>query len=282
MRKSKLAVFSLLAVSVVSLTSCGNSGSNNDRLVIGLECNYAPFNWTESSPNDYTLNISNRVGYADGYDIQLAKLLGEELGKEVVIVQTEWDALVTDLQAGSINCIIAGMTDTEERRLSIDFTDEYYRSELVLVTSKVTADFYTSALDAEAFRTLIDGQFVISQNNTVTNDVIGNVFTTYGARHANPVESFALAATDVVNNSAFAMTAELPVANSIVAANSSLGIVHIEQAILGETQSELGVSIGIQKGNTELRDELNRALATISSEQRTELMSQAVIRSSQN
>jgi putative lysine transport system permease protein len=63
-------------------------------LYVGLECNYAPFNWTESSANDYTLPIANHAGsYADGYDIQIAKLLAEKTGKKVEIVQTVWESL---------------------------------------------------------------------------------------------------------------------------------------------------------------------------------------------
>ena len=76
------------------------------------------------------------------------------------------------------------------------------------------------------------------------------------------------------------MTAELPVAQSIVASFSNLGIIHINQDILGEKQSELGVSIGIQKGNVELQSKINAALKKITIEERTEMMRQAVERSS--
>ena len=50
--------------------------------------------------------------------------------------------------------------------------------------------------------------------------------------------------------------------------SKELTIVHFDQAILGETQKDLGVSIGIKKGNTTLQTALNEALATISVETR--------------
>ena len=121
----------------IVLAGCSSNSVSDETLVVGLECNYAPFNWTENAANSYTLPIANHAGsYADGYDIQIAKMLAEKTGKKVEIRKMVWESLVPDLQAGNINCIIAGMTDTEEREKSMDFTAEYYRSELVLVTKK--------------------------------------------------------------------------------------------------------------------------------------------------
>ena len=137
-----------LGASLISLclTSC-NKGVDNSKLVIGLECAYQPFNWTEVSSSEHTLPISNAAGkYVDGYDVAIAKYLSKELNKEVKIVKTEWESLIPDLQLGTINCVIAGMTDNEERRASIDFTDEYYHSELVLVTSSAFANEHQTTL----------------------------------------------------------------------------------------------------------------------------------------
>lgn len=277
-----LLIAPLLLCSALCFTSCGTTSFDNTKLVIGLECGYAPFNWSENKANDYTLEVKNKSNlYCDGYDIQIAKLLGEELGVEVQIMQVAWESLISDLQLGSINAVIAGMTDTEERRQTIDFTDEYYRSELVLVVQKSVADSYTDVLNSSDFTSLVTGQVIVSQSSTVTNDVIDIFKENHGAVHAPAVDSFSLAATDVSNGSAFAMTAELPVAQSIVSSFNNLGIIHMDQSILGEKQSELGVSIGIQKGNTELQTKLNNALAKISQETRLQLMSEAVLRSAE-
>lgn len=288
---NKKLLLPVAALCLVTLFSCGGDGSSSnenpasstetrEKLVIGLECDYAPFNWAEQTSNEYTLQVANVANtYADGYDIQIAKLLGEKLNMDIEIMQIEWDSLIIELQFDTIDAVIAGMTDTEERRLSIDFTDEYYRSELVLVTSKAVADSYNSALSATEFGELVNGKVIVSQDNTVTNDVIDTFAESYGAIHANPVETFAFAATDVSNGSAFAMTAELPVAQSIVASFSNLGIIHINQEILGAAQAELGVSIGIRKNEDDLKAKLNQALSEIDQEQRVSIMQGAVERS---
>jgi len=272
----------LLAYGAIGVTSCGKSAISNETLVVGLECNYAPFNWTENTANEYTLEISNKAGqYADGYDIQIAKKLGELTGKEVTIVETAWEALIPDLTSGTINCVIAGMTDTEERRESIAFTNEYYRSELVLVAkADVAAKYEGMSVSAAFFQELASGKMFVSQVSTVTNDLIDVFVSDYGAVKNNPVDTFAIAALDVVSGAADFMTGELPVAESIVASNAgTLGLIHIDQTILGEGASELGVSIGIKKGNDELRSVLNEALAKISQEERNSLMKASILRS---
>lgn len=272
----------LLMTAAFMATGCGGTSISNDALVVGLECDYAPFNWTEKSENDYTLPISNMAGaYADGYDIQIAKRLGEITGKEVSIVCTVWESLIPDLASGTINCVIAGMTDTEERRESISFTDEYYRSELVLVAKAEVAALYEGeTVSAADFATLASDKLFESQVSTVTNDLIDVFVDDYGAIKNNPVDTFAIAATDVLTGAADFMTGELPVAESIVASNDgALGLIHIDQSILGEGAAELGVSIGIAKGNDELQGDLNAALGQISQDERNALMSAAIMRS---
>lgn len=264
------------------LTACGQTGFDNSELIVGVECAYPPFNWSEASPNDFTLPIANQSGlYADGFDIQVAKKLGEDLGKNVKIMQVAWTSLIADLSTGAINCIISGMTDTPEREQIIDFSSEYYRSELVLVVKKDVADGYSAPLSSDELRSLIQGQIIESQVDTATNDIIGSVFAPdYGAIQATPVTSFPLAATDVSSGIAFAMTAEFPVAESIVASMNDLGIIHLDQSILGEYGSELGVSVGIQKGNAELKSLIDAALAGWDGEWKVTAMESALSRSS--
>ena len=131
-------------LSALALTACANSNAevNNDTLVIGMECNYQPFNWTTFTETEYTLPISGTNGeYADGYDVAVAKYLSEATGKEVVIQRLVWDNLIPSLNSGTINMILAGMTDTPERRQSIDFTDPYLSSDLAFLIK--TADLNT-------------------------------------------------------------------------------------------------------------------------------------------
>ena len=127
----------LATIGLTSLVSCGeDSTADNSRLVIGMECGYQPFNWTVQKASEYTLPIDGTNEFADGYDIQIAKYLSEDLDREVIIKRTVWDSLITDLNAGNINMVLAGMSSTAERREQIDFTDPYLTSDLAFLIQK--------------------------------------------------------------------------------------------------------------------------------------------------
>lgn len=289
-------IFRLAALGTIALSlfSCSNSTKGTtvtidgtsynievDKLVVGMECDYAPWNWTEASANDYTMNISNATGYADGYDIQIAKRLGETLGLEVKIVKQQWDSLIPDVQSNTINMVVAGMTDTEERRQSIDFTNEYYRSEVVLLCSSTIASQYEGkTLTSTDLGTLLNGKIVISQKDTVEDDMAGNFAKDYtNVTHGAANETYGGAASDVQNGIADFLVVELPVAQAYVKSMGNVGIIHIDQSVLGVDLSQLGVSIGIKKGNTGLQAALNAALAKIDQTTRDSLMNAAVERS---
>lgn len=264
----------------VNFSSIDTSNVEVEKLIIGMECNYSPFNWTDPIDNDYNVSISNVGGsYADGYDIQIAKLLSQALNMDVEIIKEDWESLVPDVQLNSINLVLAGMTETDERKQSIDFTDEYYRSELVLITKKDVADQYVNILNNDDLSILLKDKNIVSQVSTVTNDVIETFRINYGANHLSPLSTFADCAIDVSNGSSFAMTAEYPVAEAIVNSNKNLGIIRISQDILGIDLSSLGVSIGLKKGNIHLKECINQALKQINQDTRNKMMSEAVNRS---
>ena len=252
-----------------------------NELVIGMECNYSPFNWTTTKESGYTLPISNNE-YADGYDIQVAKILSEKMQMDVRIVKEQWESLIEDCNMGNTNLILAGMTDTEERRQSVDFSDEYYRSEVVLLVKKEVADQYQGqVLDSEQLKTLLSGKQVISQKDTVEDDIIDTFVKDYQSVHVPGQTTYGLAAKDVEQGIAFALTVELPVANAYVSSMNGVGIIHINQGVLGVDLSELGVSIGIKKGNDGLKEAVNHVLSTITEEERIRMMNEAVERSAQ-
>lgn len=274
------------AVAVLSLgvllASCGGTSSESSGKVlrIGLECAYAPFNWTEPASSDYTLPIANQAGsYADGYDIQMAKRIGELTGYRIEIYATEWDSLIPDLQASSIDAIIAGMTDTEERRLSIDFTDEYYHSDLVLVGRSEVVSTYTGT-SASEFEAFLKNKKLITQTGTIEDDIAEEFEQKFGAIHLNGLSTYGEAAVDVNQGLADFVIAEKPVAESYTSTMPNLTTIAIPSEVIASHEAELGVSIGIRRGDSELKDVLNNALAQISADERNSLMGAAVERSS--
>ena len=170
-----------------------------------------------------------------------------------------------------INCIIAGMSYTETRDLSLDFTRNYYISEMTLVVRKSSP--LVNATSIQDF----SGYKVGSQLGTLTDSIIDQI---QNVDHVTPYISFGIAATAVANNQIDAMTAEYPVAVAICNADPSLQIVTFsaENGFSGLDQNELGVAVAVKEGNTELRDRLDSALANLTLEQQRSIMNEAIKR----
>lgn len=137
-----------LMTEVISVNNGGNVSKysvSNDApsttsgtLKVAMECAYDPFNWTQTSDANGAVKISNGAGntYANGYDVQMAKYIANALGMELEIYSEKWESLIAGVQAGTYDCIIAGMSPTDERKAEIDFSDIYYSSNLVVIYKK--------------------------------------------------------------------------------------------------------------------------------------------------
>ena len=116
----------------LALTS-SNTSTANGTLKIAMECNYAPFNWSQTTNVNGAVKISGSDLYANGYDVQIAKYIAAELGMALEVYAVEWDSLIAGLDANTYDGIIAGMSPTAEREEKVDFTDCYYNSNLVII-----------------------------------------------------------------------------------------------------------------------------------------------------
>lgn len=292
MRKNLLrsGVIAMSFVGAISIASCGgNNGVTNDTLVIGMECQYQPFNWTVTEESEYTLPIDNSNEFADGYDIQVAKYLSEDLNKPVVIKRIVWDSLIPSLQNNEINMVLAGMSSTAERREAIDFTDPYLTSDLAFLIRKDNLPEGNDASNPATYEELLElfsGQSLICQRGVVGDDYIDTYFSGVDStiRHNDPLATYPLAAQDVALGTSFAMPAELPVCEAMVNINpDNLGILYVDQNFLkAEDLEGLSVSIGIKKGNEELLNELNESLSRLDNATRGQMMGEAAQRSSSN
>ena len=238
-------------------------------LRVGMECNYAPFNWTQAEPSEFTVPIDGGTGYADGYDVQIARKIAEGLGKELVIVKTEWDGLPPAVTSGAIDAIIAGMSPTEERKATLDFTDPYYTSELVIVVKKDGA--YAAAKSLADF----SGAAVTAQLNTFHYTVIDQIT---GVNKLPAMESFPAMIVALRSGAIDGYIAERPGAVADTTANPDLTFVKFDEGKgFVTSESDVSVAVALNKGS-DLVAPINAILATLDSDTRAQMMLDATAR----
>ena len=260
----------LLSVLLVACSSSSNQTTSStqeseDTFVVGMECDYAPFNWTQVESSDTAVQISD-VDYCDGYDVVVAKRIADELGKELEVKKIVWDNLVVAINQGDIDAIIAGMTDTPDRRKQVDFTDPYYESQMVVIV-RSDSDLVNISDIQE-----LSGYKVMGQLATLYDDVIDQID---GVQHMTPQDSYPRMVLALNEGEVDAITAELPVAQGVVAANEGLTIVQFEEG--HGFEADTSVSIALAK-NSDLLEPINEILAGISQDERNQMMIDATNR----
>lgn len=255
-----------------ALFGCGGgeqASANKDQFVVGMECSYAPFNWQTSQESDTTVSLGN-AGYADGYDVQIAKRIADDLGKELVIKKISWDGLTVALESGEIDAIIAGMTANETREEGIDFTTPYYDSEgMIMIVRKDGEE--AKFTDIQQF----SGKNVVGQKGTNYDDVIDQI---KGVHHATAKATYPEMVVALQQGDVDGITAEMAVAEGVVAANKDLTIVQFDEGKGFECDTT--VSIGLKEGtrDSEFFKQVQASLDKITVDERKQLMTEAVDR----
>lgn len=280
-KTSKIIVFvlilSVLATSLALLCACNKQEESNGKLVVALECAYIPFNFTQETDANGAVKISNADGYANGYDIMFAKRIAEALGKELEIVKTNWDSLVPGVQIGTYDLIIAGMSPTAERRESIDFSDAYYESNLVIVVRKDGK--YANAQNLDDF----SGAKLVAQNGTFHDTALQEQAAAHGIIAGTPMETFPEMTIALNAKSIDGYVAEEPGARADCAANSDLTYIPLKNNDTGFEASaeDTQIAIGMKYG-CEYKSAINNLLASISNEERIAMMDEANTYSTDN
>lgn len=270
-------ILAVLAGSAIMLSACNKQDENKEKLVVGLECGYIPFNFTQQTDANGGIKISNADGYANGYDVIIAKRIADALGKELVIVKTEWDSLVPGVSAGTLDLVIAGMSPTAQRRESIDFSNAYYESNLVIVVRKDGA--YTQASNLDDF----SGAKIVAQQGTFHEKALQEQGKQHGITIGTSMATFPEMTIALNAKTIDGYVAEEPGAIADCAANEALTFVHLTNNDTGFTASaeDTQIAIGMRYG-FEHKDAVNNILAGISQEERLAIMQDAVTYSTDN
>ncbi len=266
--RRKISMLLAASLSAIMLfTGCGSKSSKDqgDTFKVGLECGYAPFNWTQMNDSNGAVKIDGNAEYAGGYDIEIAKKIADGLGKKLVVVKTEWDGLTPALTSGKVDAIIAGMSPTEKRKESIDFSDNYYKSNLVMVVKK--GGKYEGATSIQDFK----GAKLTAQLNTFHYSVIDQI---NGVSKQPAMDNFPAMRVALESGMIDGYVSERPEAISAEAANSNFKMVEFKDGFT-TSDDDTAIAVGITKGS-ELTEKINEILKGISEEERTKIMDDAI------
>ncbi len=258
-----LLVWMLFAPSVQA-----DAATSAEPFRVGMEVNYAPFNWSQTTAENGAVPVVNSPGeYANGYDVWMARRIADGLGRPLEIQKIEWDGLPPALTSGKIDAIIAGMSPTAERKEQIDFTEKYYTSDLVIVVKKEGP--FASAQSLGDF----SGAKVTGQLNTFHYTMIDQI---PGVLKQEAMDSFPTMMTALDAGTIDGYISERPGAMAAIAANPRLAMVTFPEGQGFEADPEdTTVAVGLAKGSP-LRESINQILSGIPEQERQQTMDQMV------
>lgn len=269
MKKRNLVLSVLLVLSAVIFTSCG--GNDKDTAIddenilrVGMEANYPPFNWSQSNDSNGAAEIEDSKEFAAGYDVTIAQKVAESMGKKLLVVKTEWDGLIPALTSGKIDLIMAGMSPTKDRQESIDFSSDYYSSDLVIVT--LDDNEYSNSNELSDFA----GAKITAQLNTFHYTVIDQI---PNVNKEPAMDNFAAMRVALESGVIDGYITERPEAESAVKVLENFKLIELEDGFI-TSREDTAIAVGIKKGSS-LTGDINKVLEDISEEERTKIMEEA-------
>ena len=265
----KIIALVLAMVMCLGFAGCG-AEENENVLRVAMECAYAPYNWTQADDSNGAVPISGTNHYAYGYDVMMAKLIAESMGKELEIVKLDWDSLVPAVSSGDVDLVIAGQSITAERLEVVDFSDPYFYASIVTLT-KADSKYASAASVAD-----LAGATCTSQLGTIWYDIClpqipeANILT---AQETAPAMLVALesGAVDLV-------VTDMPTALAATAVYSDMVLLDFTgtEGEFEVSDEEINLGISMKKGNAELLAAVNGVLGGLTVEDYEAMMADAI------
>ncbi|MDO4437126.1 MAG: transporter substrate-binding domain-containing protein [Coriobacteriaceae bacterium] len=257
-----------------TVADAGASGAAADALLgdgktlrVGMEAAYAPYNWQVSQESEFTIPIENVSGaYADGYDVQVAKLIAAELGMEAVAVKLDFGGLIDALNNGQIDIVCAGMSVDPERAQAADFSDSYIDDDIVMLTKKNSP--YAGATTFEE----LAGASILGQAATMYDDVINQI---EGANHMTPAETVPLVVQGLTSGTCDIITYSKLSVPQLLETYPDFVQLKMSDKFEGSLMPD---NAAIAKGNSEALDLINEVIAGIPADERQTMWNECMDR----
>ena len=280
----KLLAMLLAMLMVMSLAACasseGEAGGNGKKdavtgvedgiLTVAMECAYAPYNWSQPDDSNGAVPIKNAEGeYANGYDVMMAKKLCEANGWQLEVMKLDWDSLVPAVQNGEVDAVIAGQSMTSERMEMVDFAGPYLYATIVCLARKDTPQA------AATGKSQLTGTCT-SQLGTIWYDTC--LPQIEGADIQPAAESAPAMLVALETGAVDFVCTDMPTAQGALVAYPDL--VLLDFAGSGDdfqvSDEEVNIGISVRKGNTTLKEALDKELSKMTADDFNKLMEEAI------
>ena len=267
MKKIFSLIFATLLVLSLVPTTFVSAASDDNEFRVGMEAGYPPFNWTQKTQANGAVKIDGSNQYANGYDVQIAKKIADKLDKKLVIVKTKWDGLLPALTSGKIDAIIAGMSPTAERKKEIDFSQNYYTSQLVVMVRKDGR--YAKATSIDDFK----GAKITGQQGVFHYDLIPQMT---GATQEPAMGDFSAMRVALEAGTIDGYVGERPEGITAESKNAKFKMITFAEGKGFKINPEdTQTAVGLRKGDKNL-DKINEVLAGMSQAEQTKIMDDMV------
>ena len=286
----KIFALMMALVMVMSFAGCVSTGNNDTTgsgavtftgvedgvLTVGMECAYAPYNWTQMDDSNGAVAISNVPGaYANGYDVMIAKKICEANGWKLEIVSSAWDSLCPAVQSKTMDANIAGQSMTADRMAEVDMAGPYYYATIVCVTTKDS-----KFANATSIADLAGGKCT-SQSGTIWYESCLSQIE--GAELLAPAETAPNMIMQLETGTVDFICTDLPTAMGAVAKNENLTILNFsgtdgdfQFASEAERAENVNIGISVLKGNETLKNAIDGVLSKMTEADFNNLMDQAI------
>ena len=251
-------------------------GLEDGVLTVGMECAYAPYNWTQMDDSNGAVPISNVPGaYANGYDVMIAQRICDAYGWDLEIVSSAWDSLTPAVQSGTMDANIAGQSMTADRMAEVDMAGPYYYATIVCVTTKDS-----KYADATSIADLAGGTCTAQSGTIWYESCLPQI---ENANLLAPAETAPAMIMQLQTGTVDFICTDMPTAMGAVAKDDNLVILNFsgtdgdfQFATEEERAENVNIGISVQKGNTALKDAINTVLSAMTEDDFNALMDQAI------
>ena len=267
----KLAILLLALCLCLGLAACGGdvpSGVEDGVLTVAMECNYAPYNWSQPTDANGAVPIRDSNEYANGYDVMMARKLCEANGWELEIVRLDWDSLIPAVQAGTVDAVIAGQSMTAERAEMVDFAGPYLYASIVCLTLQDSP-----LADAQGISDLSGA--CTSQLGTIWYETCLPQIKDADIKPA--AESAPAMLMALETRTVDFICTDMPTAQGALIAYPDMKLLDFSDSDDDFQVSDEDVNIGIsvRKGNTELKEALDKVLSGMTADDFNAIMADA-------